>query len=73
MDGLDFAFYRGRSGYHTKYDSIPDLKGGQKALWAMMESVRGAGEALVNGVHEGEEDGNAVYFDRKNFYSARYV
>jgi hypothetical protein len=40
MEGLDFAFYKGRSKYHTKYDSIVYTEGGRKALWAMMDSVR---------------------------------
>jgi hypothetical protein len=67
MDGLDFAFYRGRSKYHTKYDSIPGMAGGEKALWAMMESVRGAGDTLVNSVDQenGPSDEKAVYFDCK--------
>jgi hypothetical protein len=66
MDGLDFAFYRGRSKYHTKYDSIPGMEGGKKALWAMMESAMGAGDALANFVDDnGDEDKNAVYFDRE--------
>ncbi|KAF9237861.1 hypothetical protein BU15DRAFT_88557 [Melanogaster broomeanus] len=49
LHGLDFAFYRGRSRYHTKYDSIPGMEGGKRALWAMMEGTRGAmfGAALV--------------------------
>jgi len=70
MDGLDFAFYRGRSKYHTKYDSIPGMAGGKNALWAMMESVRGAGDTLVNSVDQdnGPNDEKAVYFDRKLFF-----
>lgn len=73
MEGLDFAFYKGRSKYHTKWDEIPGTIGGQKALWAMMEGVRGAGSALVNdgnthvgSVGQGEA---AVYFDREFFES----
>ncbi|KII95471.1 hypothetical protein PLICRDRAFT_98578 [Plicaturopsis crispa FD-325 SS-3] len=63
MDGLDFAFYKGRSKYHTKYDSVPGTEGGLKALWAMMEGTRGAGSALVNdAATHGKGDG-AVYFD----------
>jgi hypothetical protein len=74
MDGLDFAFYRGRSKYHTKYDSVPGTVGGEKALWAMMEAVRGAGIALVNdgSTHVGkrvEEGENAIYFDRERSFS----
>ncbi|KAH0829068.1 hypothetical protein J3R83DRAFT_2526 [Lanmaoa asiatica] len=48
LDGLDFAFYRGRSRYHTLYDSISGMEGGKKALWAMMEATHGASLALAN-------------------------
>ncbi|KIK60992.1 hypothetical protein GYMLUDRAFT_85025 [Collybiopsis luxurians FD-317 M1] len=48
LRGLDFAFYRGRSKYHTKFDSIPFLEGGDQALWAMMEPTWAAGVALAN-------------------------
>ena len=66
MEGLDFAFYKGRDKYHTKYDSIPNIVGGEKALWAMMEAVRGAGSAMANDedLHGGGVV-NAVYFDRE--------
>jgi hypothetical protein len=66
MDGLDFAFYKGRSKYHTKYDAIPWTVGGKKALWAMMEAARGVGDALLNDDGTGgdwREEGDAVYFD----------
>lgn len=75
MHGLDLAFYKGRSRYHTKYDSIPWLEGGKKSLWAMMESSSGIGTALANEPvrrwekeeREFEGVGNApVYFDRKS-------
>lgn len=66
MEGLDFAFYKGRDKYHTKYDSIPNTVGGEKALWAMMEAVRGAGSAMANdGDMHGGAGVNAVYFDRE--------
>ncbi|KAH7911326.1 hypothetical protein BJ138DRAFT_937247 [Hygrophoropsis aurantiaca] len=66
MNGLDFAFYRGRSRYHTKYDSIPGMGGGEKALWAMMEGTRAASVVLAN--DDRTHDGTAmaskpVYFD----------
>ncbi|KAG1716468.1 hypothetical protein ID866_672 [Astraeus odoratus] len=48
LEGLDFAFYRGRSRYHTKYDSVPGMNGGKSALWAMMENTHGASVALAN-------------------------
>ncbi|KAH7883336.1 hypothetical protein F5I97DRAFT_1904225 [Phlebopus sp. FC_14] len=67
LNGLDFAFYRGRSRYHTKQDSIPGMEGGKKALWAMMEGTLGASIALANGdtFHAevlGRQD-KPVYFD----------
>lgn len=65
MDGLDFAFYKGRSKYHTKYDSIPGTHGGKKALWAMMEAVRGAGDALANNANTHGKGEDAIYFDRE--------
>lgn len=62
-EGLDFAFYRQRSKYHTKEDSIPSLNG-KAALWSMMESSLKAGLALTN---DESTKGNSVpvYFDRK--------
>ncbi|KAH7920604.1 hypothetical protein BV22DRAFT_1097866 [Leucogyrophana mollusca] len=67
MNGLDFAFYRGRSRYHTKYDSIPGMEGGGKALWAMMEGTRAASVVLANddSTHETAQakSSNPVYFD----------
>jgi hypothetical protein len=68
MNGMDFAYYKGRSKYHTKYDSMPFTEGGAKSLWSMIETVRGAGSALVNdssthvGMGQGED---SVYFDRE--------
>ncbi|KIM63920.1 hypothetical protein SCLCIDRAFT_1213719 [Scleroderma citrinum Foug A] len=67
LEGLDFAFYRGRSRYHTKYDSIPGMTGGKKALWAMMENTHGASIALANRdnfhVHPSGQRDRPVYFD----------
>lgn len=71
MEGIDLAFYRGRSKYHTKYDAIPQTDGQEKSLWAMMEAARGAGLAMVNdksGKTHGENGkgkGPAVYLDCK--------
>ncbi|TFK50887.1 Zn-dependent exopeptidase [Heliocybe sulcata] len=62
-EGLDLAFYKGRSKYHTKYDAVPTTEGGRRALWAMMESVLGAGNALLNEEGVGKGGGKAVYFD----------
>ena len=73
LEGLDFAFYRGRSRYHTKYDSIPGMTGGKKALWAMMENTHGASIALANRdnfhVHPSGQRDRPVYFDRKHHLS----
>ncbi|KAF9465216.1 hypothetical protein BDZ94DRAFT_1350181 [Collybia nuda] len=69
MEGLDFAFFQGRSKYHTKHDSIPGANGVKESLWSMMESVRAAGLSLLN-----DEDGYVgkreppVYFDLFGFY-----
>ncbi|KAF9075515.1 hypothetical protein BDP27DRAFT_1415298 [Rhodocollybia butyracea] len=68
MRGLDFAFYRGRAKYHTKFDSIPDTEGGNKALWAMMQPSWAAGVALANDDVTSMPSVNkqAVYFDLFN-------
>ncbi|THU92478.1 hypothetical protein K435DRAFT_862448 [Dendrothele bispora CBS 962.96] len=70
MEGIDIAFYRGRSKYHTKYDSVAYTDGRERALWAMMEMAWGSGRALVNGDRDGFDgtggvgrDQNSVYFD----------
>ncbi|KAF5322344.1 hypothetical protein D9619_002200 [Psilocybe cf. subviscida] len=48
MAGLDLAFYKGRSRYHTKYDSSQYTLGGERSLWAMMDAARGIGEGLLS-------------------------
>ncbi|KAK0465552.1 putative zinc metalloprotease [Desarmillaria tabescens] len=65
IDGLDLAFYKGRSKYHTKFDAIPYTVGQTRALWAMMEAARGSGVALVNddGSMHRKDSSPAVYFD----------
>lgn len=69
LDGLDFAFYRGRSRYHTWYDSISGMQGSKKALWAMMEATHGASLALANDgtVHAQPlpRQERPVYFERE--------
>lgn len=69
LDGLDFAFYRGRSRYHTQYDSISGMQGSRKALWAMIEATYGASLALADDdtVHTQPSPRQArpVYFDRE--------
>lgn len=71
MEGLDLAFYKNRAYYHTPRDSIPYMGYGEarRALWAMMDNVRGAGLALLNddalaGGNGKDEPG--IYFDRKS-------
>jgi hypothetical protein len=75
LKGLDFAFYRGRSRYHTKYDSIPGMSSdkSKNALWAMMEGTLASSLVLANDVKgktrtesvgQGSEP---VYFDREFF------
>lgn len=72
MDGLDLAFYKGRSKYHTKFDAVPFTLGGERSLWIMMETARGVGENLLSAPLEDNEaedkvdtngEGSAVYFD----------
>lgn len=72
MQGLDLAFYKGRSRYHTKYDTVPYTTGGEKSLWSMMEVAKGSGIELLNaydtqvdqgGVRDGDEP---VFFDSKH-------
>ncbi|KAG6837872.1 hypothetical protein H0H93_013025 [Arthromyces matolae] len=66
MEGADLAFYRGRSHYHTKYDAIPFLVGGERALWSMMETLDTAGHALLD-QDRSEPAGNVAYFDCRRF------
>lgn len=72
MEGIDFAFYQGRAQYHTKYDSIPGAGGARRSLWAMMDSVLGAGWSLLNDdeTHVDIEKGPEapVYFDGKGLF-----
>jgi hypothetical protein len=68
IDGLDFAFYQGRSKYHTKYDSLPGANGAKESLWAMMEGAKGAGIALLNDERTHATESSVeppVYFDCK--------
>ncbi|KAK2462931.1 hypothetical protein APHAL10511_005129 [Amanita phalloides] len=49
MEGIDLAFYKRRSRYHTMFDSIPGAKGeAKRSLWAMLESVWATGGVLLN-------------------------
>ncbi|KAF8578706.1 Zn-dependent exopeptidase [Ramaria rubella] len=62
MQGLDLAFYRRRSLYHTKDDSLPRL-GGVDSLWNMMESALLSGIALTETTPVQTVEDPAVYFD----------
>ena len=64
MAGLDLAFYKGRSMYHTKYDAVQYTVGGEKSLWIMMETARGIAIGLLK-AHASRAEGSddAVYFD----------
>ncbi|EMD33040.1 hypothetical protein CERSUDRAFT_118442 [Gelatoporia subvermispora B] len=65
MSGSDFAFYKNRAYYHTPLDSIAGMGYGEgrKALWAMMDGVRGAGLALLNDDEVDGDEQPATYFD----------
>ena len=63
LEGFDLAFYRRRSFYHTKDDSIPSLHG-KASLWNMMESTLFATRALADDEARGGK-GIPVYFDCK--------
>lgn len=68
MEGIDFAFYKRRSKYHTRYDSIPSADGGKDSIWAMLDTIRGAGISLLNNAGTHVENGKPqppVYFDCK--------
>ena len=64
MQGLEFTFYRRRSKYNTRDDSIPSL-GGNAALWNMMEGTLSAGKALANDESSQGDKSVPVYFDCK--------
>lgn len=68
MAGLDVAFYKGRSRYHTKYDAVQYTLGGKKSLWSMMEVARGVGIGLLEAPYDDEPavsdvKDDPVYFD----------
>ncbi|KAI0669436.1 hypothetical protein C8Q78DRAFT_1080139 [Trametes maxima] len=65
LQGFDFAFYKNRAYYHTPRDSIPGMGLGEtrKALWAMLETVRGSGLALLNDEDPGTDISAPIYFD----------
>ncbi|KAJ6581062.1 hypothetical protein B0H19DRAFT_1017641 [Mycena capillaripes] len=63
MEGLDLAFYKGRSKYHTKYDAIPYTEAQERALWTMMEAAQGSSSALLNNDWTHGGGSPPVYFD----------
>ncbi|KAF5317305.1 hypothetical protein D9611_003592 [Ephemerocybe angulata] len=65
MEGLDIAFYKGRSRYHTKWDSPSFTDGGELSLWAMIEVARGVGSGLLSQKPQTKESPSraGVYFD----------
>ena len=67
LQGFDFAFYKNRAYYHTPRDSIPGMghAEGRKALWSMMELVRGSALSLLNDDDSHEDDRPSIYFDSK--------
>ena len=68
LEGVDLAFYKHRSRYHTMLDSIPGVRGKSKeALWAMLENVWGAGGVLLNIESKPEGHKSPVFFDRTCF------
>lgn len=70
MSGLDLAFYKRRSFYHTKKDSVPSL-GGTNSLWNMMESALTSGIALTETIPVNDVDEPAIYYDRmRTIYSS---
>ncbi|KAH8826949.1 putative zinc metalloprotease [Flagelloscypha sp. PMI_526] len=64
MQGIDIAFYKGRSRYHTKYDGVAYTEGQERALWAMMEVALESGKAMLeSGPTTKEAATTPVYFD----------
>lgn len=62
MQGIDLAFYKRRSSYHTPRDALPFVDGGPRALWAMLETAAAAGAALLD-ADDGDQAAPPVYFD----------
>ncbi|KAI0827758.1 hypothetical protein BC628DRAFT_1317988 [Trametes gibbosa] len=65
LQGFDLAFYKNRAYYHTSRDSISGMghDKAKKALWAMLETVRGSGLGLLNDDEPGTDASPSVYFD----------
>lgn len=70
MQGVDIAFYRARSRYHTMDDSIRGMgdEGAMRSLWALMELLRFVGDTILNTKSDSgqsDESERAVYFECK--------
>ncbi|KAI0071085.1 hypothetical protein K474DRAFT_1630985 [Panus rudis PR-1116 ss-1] len=65
LRGLDIAFYRNRAFYHSPQDSIPGMGRGEarRSLSALMDTIQGAGEALLNDNIPDDGGDAGVYFD----------
>ena len=68
MQGVDIAFYRLRSRYHTMDDSIRGMgdDGAMRSLWALMELLLTVGNTILNtetGSGPSNESERAVYFE----------
>lgn len=62
MVGLDYAFYRNRDQYHTKYDSVSNLDG-KAPLWNMLEGALATAKSLANEGSATKGSSDVVYFD----------
>ena len=62
MRGADVAFYQHRARYHTPDDSIRAMgkEGARRALWSVMEVMKGAGFALLNAEDGAFEEPDSV-------------
>jgi len=67
LEGLDFAFYRHRNQYHTKYDSVANLDG-KAPLWNMLESSLAAAKVMTDDDEVSEARSDALYFDGKSSF-----
>lgn len=71
-EGLDVAFYKGRSRYHTKWDGPSYTEGGEQSLWSMIDVAKGVGIGLLNPKDSKASRGKAgVYFDRESSVLSR--
>ena len=73
MQGLDLAFYKGRSSYHTRYDTVPYTKGGEKSLWSVMEVAKGSGIELLNAYDTEVDQGGVRDKDGPVFFDSKHI